>query len=443
MTASGPPGYPLVGHIPAFLRDRLGFLSSCSARYGDVVHLRIGRPTFLLNSPDDLRYVLATNADNYAKTPRVVHRRGKRLHGDGLLTLSGDEHLTRRRMMYPSFQHSSIKAFADVVVRSTEEMLDAWRAGAVVDIAEALRRLAQRIVLRATFSGDVEAKLDMMAAATAVRRRYREHWFGSLLPFTEYWPTPINLRYRAAKREIDRFIGGVIARRRSESVHDTDFLSMLMTQARGRDGSGMRDYELRDEALTLSTTGFEAVGEALIWTTYLIARHPEVEPKLLHEMETVLAGNTPGADAVDRLEYIQMVFSESMRLYPPAWLFVRIARAPDTLPTGSRIPAGGKLYLSPWVVQRNPRYFAEADRFDPERFAGDPHGVRKGLAYFPFGRGRRACIGEAFARMEGVLVTACLARRFHLELVPGQHVAPEPRTTLKPKHGILVRLDPR
>ena len=135
-----------------------------------------------------------------------------------------------------------------------------------------------------------------------------------------------------------------------------------------------------------------------------------------------------------------MVLAESMRLYPPTWLFVRVAQRDDVLPSGAAVPSGTKIYLSQWVMHRDARYFADPDRFDPRRFAADAISARPRFAYFPFGAGRRLCIGEEFAWMQGVSILASAARRFRLTLAPGQTIVPEPNVTLRPRKGLRMQL---
>jgi cytochrome P450 len=167
-----------------------------------------------------------------------------------------------------------------------------------------------------------------------------------------------------------------------------------------------------------------------------------VEKKLAAELDTILGGRTPNAADVAKLRYTEMVLSEGMRLYPPTWIFVRVAQLEDTLPSGARIPAGAKLYLCPYSTQRNPRYFPEPERFDPERFAEPARQARPRLAYFPFAGGPRVCLGQGFALLEGTLVLARMAQRLSLALVPGQSIVPVPGVTLAPKNGIYMRVRP-
>jgi cytochrome P450 len=434
---SGPAAYPMVGHVPQFLRDRLGFLSRCAARYGDVVELKIGERTFLLNNAEDVRHVLMTNARNYTKTSRLTSARGKRLSGEGLLTMSGETHLNQRRMMQPAFHQKAIAGFADMIVDAAGEAVAGWREGAAFDVAAAMSALSQRVVLKALFSTDVE-DLGALGAAISLRRRYMDYMFFTLLPFPEYLPTRRNREYRKAMERIDAFIYGAIAKRRRAADRPHDLLSMLMS-ASYRDGASMNDRQVHDEALTMTITGYETVGEALSWTWYLLAQHPAVKSRFHAELARVLNGRLPTLGDLPALTYAQQVLDESMRIYPPTWIFIRMARNGDVLPSGTRVPAGSKLYMCPYVMHRNPAYFPEPEKFDPERFSEEARKERHRVAHFPFGTGPRVCIGEQFARMEATLILAVIAQRFDLALMPDHKVVPEPRMTLRAKHGIMMK----
>lgn len=435
----GPPAYPLLGHLPDFLRDKLGFLSQCAAQYGDVVKLKIGRPTFLLNNPEDIKHVLVTKPENYDKTPRLTSMRGKRLSGEGLLTSLGAEHLRQRRMLQPVFYRKVVESYAETILSSTEDMLAEWRSHTELDIAQGMMKLAQDIMIRTVFGTDFKDSLGGLAGAISTRRQYMEYIFFSLFPFPECLPRRIVREYPRAIKRIDGTIDRAIQARRTSGNASNDMLSMLM-RARYEDGTPMNDKQVRDEARTLLITGHETIGTALAWTWYLLAQHPEAEATLLAELHEVLDGRRPGVEDLPKLRYAAMVLAESMRLYPPTWIFVRIARQEDILPSGVTLPAGAKLYLCQYVMHRHPRHFSDPERFDPERFSEAAKQGRPQFAYFPFGGGPRVCIGEAFAKMEGLLVLATIAQRFKLALVPGQVIAPEPRMVLGPKNGIMMRL---
>ena len=205
----------------------------------------------------------------------------------------------------------------------------------------------------------------------------------------------------------------------------------------------MTDRQVYDEALTLAITGHETMGEALPWTLYLLAKHPQVERKVWAELREVLRGDPPGVEDLPGLRYTEMVLLESMRLYPPTWIYPRISRNRDRLPSGLAVGAKTKLYLCQYVMHRHPRYFPDPERFEPERFTPEARKKRPKFSYFPFGGGPRICIGEPLAMMQGVLLLASILQRFRLTLLPDQTIIPEPGITLRPRYGIRMRLHAR
>ena len=416
----------------------MGFLSRCAHEYGDVVKLLIGSTTYLLTSPADIKHVLVLNAENYDKTPRLTSTMGKRLSGEGLMTHSGPTHGRQRRLLQPIFYKTAVQIHGDTIVQNTERMLETWPVDSPLDISPELVTMARGNMIQSLFGigyNDVDGRF---ADALVTRRRYIQYWLTSPFP-PEYFPVGRTRQFRCAEQVIDRSLLAAVHRARAASIPSNDLLSRLV-RARYEDGSGMTDEQICGEALTLATTGYETIGAGLGWTCYLLSRHPEVEAKLRAELTGVMNGRRPSGEDVPRLRYAWMVVSESLRLYPPTWMFVRIARADDRLPSGADIPAGSKIFLSQYVTHRDPRYFPRPDVFDPERFSDAAKASRPQFAYFPFGGGPRVCIGEGFAKMESVLVLACLLRRFRFEVVPGQVMELEPRSNLRPKHGILMRL---
>jgi cytochrome P450 len=199
----------------------------------------------------------------------------------------------------------------------------------------------------------------------------------------------------------------------------------------------MTDVQVRDEALTLFLAGHETTANALTWTWYLLSQNPECEARLHAEIDSVLAGRVPEMADVPQLRYTEMVFAEAMRLYPPAWAIGRMSKSPFEL-GGIGIGAKAICIMSPYITQRDPRWFPEPERFDPERWTVEARESRPKFSYFPFGGGTRVCIGERFAWMEGVLVLATVAQKWKLRLDPNQKVEPLPLITLRIKYGMRM-----
>jgi cytochrome P450 len=428
----------LVGHLPALRRDRLAFFAGLGNDSGAAVRCRLPTSAYLLNDPEDIRHVLVRNARNYVKGRRLAGPRARYpSKARSLLTSSGAEHRRRRRAIQRSFRGPLVDAIVGASRANAERMTAGWSDGAEINVAGGMRSLAQRNILEALLGSPADGELDDLRAATRARQRFFEQVFTSLLPLREYLPTSATRAHLAATRRLDGAIHTAIDARRRSTRRPGDMLSMLM-DARYEDGSTMSDDEVRDEVRTLTLTGYDSVSEALSWSFYLLAKHPEVDAALADEARS-------GAEASSPIELPRAtrIVRESLRLYPPTWVFVRIARREDALPSGATIRAGAKVYVSPYVVHHNPRYWPEPERFAPERFDDGAEEGRPRYAYLPFGGGPHVCIGEAFAMAQIVTVLATVAKRHRLTLSPGQDVVPEPRLTLRPKDGLRMLVEAR
>lgn len=431
-TVPGPRGLPILGHVTPFLRDKLGFLEDCVARYGTTVRLRIGEPTLLVADPEDIRHVLITSSGNYDKSRRMTSARGRRVSGSGVLTASGKEHTRLRKLLAPLFRREVSEEHSNGVAENARGVVSGWGDGDEIELGEVCARLTQRNIQGIVFGRDFEDP--EFEAAIRARREYFEYHFRALFPFPELVPCAIVRRHRRALRVIDRVIAD---RLEGGATHGPCLLEKL-TVLRDDEGRRLGFTAMRDEVRTLCVTGYETLGEALTWALYLLAEHPDAAARLHEECDRVLgAGSGPATP--ETLPYTYAVLQEAMRLYPPTWLYVRMARKADVLPSGAAVAAGSKIYLSQWVVHRHPGYFDDPLRFDPDRFGGGADPPSK-FTYFPFGVGPRVCLGKTLGELEGVICLALLSRRHHMELIPGQNIVPEPGITLRPRHGVRVRL---
>lgn len=408
----------------------------CAREYGDIVRYRlITFYGYLLNHPDYIEEVLVTNCANFIKGRGL--RANRALFGDGLLTSEGEHWLRQRRLAQPAFHRERIAAYAETMLEYTQNMLHGWRDGEERDIGEAMMGLTLQIAAKIFFGADVGDEIPYVKAAfqeVSLQNAGRTRLFH--LP--DGVPTPANVRYNRAVRQLESIIYRVIEQRRGDSQDAGDLLSALL-QARDEGGSAMSSRQLRDEVITFFLAGHETTALALSWSWYLLAQHPEAESELVAELEGILAGREPTIDDLPALRYAEAVICEAMRLYPPVWLMVREAVHDCTI-AGYRIPRRSSIVFSPWVMHRDPRYFPEPERFYPGRWLC---GLAKQLprfSYFPFGGGPRLCIGAAFAMTETILLLAAIAAQFHFDLVPGHPVVPMAAITLRPRHGIKVRL---
>jgi cytochrome P450 len=256
-------------------------------------------------------------------------------------------------------------------------------------------------------------------------------------PF-RHLPLPALIKVKRAVRELDEIVNRIIHERRASGQDTGDLLSMLMA-ARDEDGSTMTDRQLRDEIMTFLLAGHETTAVSLSWTWYLLSQHPEAAGKLQQELNQVLGGRAPQLEDLARLPYTDKVVKESMRLYPPAWSLARTA-AKEIEVGGYRLPVGANVVMSPWIMHRDPRFFDRPEQFDPDRWTAQATQQLPRFAYFPFGGGPRLCIGASFAMMEANLLVATIAQRFQLDLVPGHPIAAQPGITLRPKHGMRMKV---
>jgi cytochrome P450 len=418
-------------------RDPLAFFSNLAQQYGDLAYMRMaGEHLFLASNPAVIKDVLVTHNQNFHKSRGL--ERIKILLGEGLLTSEDAFHLRQRRLMQPAFHRERIAAYASTMVAYADRVRRGWTPGTTLDIAREMSRLTLLIVGKTLFDAEVESQARDVGEAMS---GLMDSFWTLMLPFGETLqrlPIPHVRRGRKARERLDAIIYGMIRERRANLGDRGDLLSMLLLAQDDEDkGSGMTDRQIRDEAMTIFLAGHETTANALTWTWYLLSQSPEVERRLHEEIDRVLEGRLPGVADVDRLPYTTRIVTESMRLYPPAWLVGR--RAVNEYSIGPYyVPPRSIIIMSQWIVQHDPRHYADPDRFEPDRWTPEFKAALPRFAYFPFGGGPRQCIGESFAWMELVLLVATLAQQWRFELVPGHPIVPQAAVTLRPKHGMRM-----
>ena len=398
-----------------------------------------GQQMFLVNHPDHIRDVLVTHNSNFVKGRAL--QRAKRLLGQGLLTSEGELHRRQRTLVQPAFRRQRIASYASVMVEHADRASNRWRDGDTFDICQEMTRLTLGIVAKTLFDTDVQSEADEVGEAmTCIMRMFNLLMF----PFAEMLeklPLPQIRRYHQMHARLNSIIYRIIEERRRSGEDRGDLLSMLLLAQDEEHGSGgMSDTQVRDEALTLFLAGHETTANALSWSWYLLSQHPEVERRLHAELKQTLQGRLPTMEDVPHLTYTEMVVAESIRLYPPAWAIGRRALVEHKIASYA-VPANAIVLLSPFVTQRDARFFPEPARFDPERWTPEARQSRPQYSYFPFGGGARRCIGESFAWTETILVLATLASRWRAHLVPGNKIEPKALITLRPKYGMRVRAE--
>ena len=436
----GPRNRGIIGNFPLGSRDPLGVYTQWARQYGDIFYYRaFSRHIYFLNNPEFAKYILVTNYQDFIKGEAI--RFNRRIFGNGLLTNEGSSWLRHRRLIQPAFHRDRIESYADTMVAYTERMMATWHDGETRDIHLDMMRLGLEIVAKALFNVEIAAERDRVSVALNTVQELNSGGRMLLPPILRRLPTVGNLRYERAARQLDEVVYSLIRQRRTNGEIADDLLYMLL-QAHDEDGSIMPDEQLRDEVMTLLLAGHETTAVSLSWTWYLLAQYPEVEKKLWSELRRVLNGRSPRIQDLSELPYTERVMKEAMRLYPPSWAIVRNSLK-DCEIGGYQVPAGATIMMSQWVMHRDPRYYDEPERFNPDRWLDERAKGASKLVYFPFGGGPRTCIGASFATMEAVFALATIAQRYQIRIAPACLVEPLPTITLRPKHGIKVVLTRR
>lgn len=436
---TAPPAYPVLGHLPAIRRDPLRYVANLVTEYGDVIPLKLGpHRVLMVNHPDHIKHVLQDNFRNYRKSD--FYEAVRPLLGDGIIMSDGEDWLSQRRTMVPAFQGIHLTRIGQAMTNAISDMLDRWEGdqltGRPFDIAAEMMRVALDALVRALFGGRSGKQNDAFfdAITVVLQRSEKRVWALANLPLSI--PTPSNVKFVSALRELEAIVHGMIEERRANPQAGEDLLSMIM-EAYDLGGTEPDLKMLRDQVMSMLLAGHETTANALNWTWYLLSKNPFAERRVREEVESVLGGRTPEFADLPKLSYTKMVFEEAMRLYPPVWTMSRAALEPDRL-GDHEVEPGTTVMLCPYAVQRNPIYWPNPEGFDPERFSEEAKKARPRYAYFPFAGGARVCLGQHFATMEAQLLIAMVMQRCRLDLVPGQTVEAQPMITLRPRDKLMM-----
>jgi cytochrome P450 len=422
-----------------YYKDPVKVLVDAHKKWGDVCHIDGGRfRLYFISHPDYVKEVLVTRHKNFVKGNPPT----KRVLAEGLLTSDGDFHHRQRQLIIPYLHHNRIGGYGKVMLDYSRRTGASWRDGETLDIHQEMSRLTMAIVAKCMFDADVEGEAKDIGVAFNEIMRYYDKRAGPLGLLLDKLPLPGKGRFEAAVKTLEDAVYGIIKERRESGRDPGDLLSSLL-EARDAEGGGMTDTQVRDETMTVLLAGHETTANALTWAWYLLSQTPSAEKKLHAELDSLLPdGREPTVKDFPMLQYTSKVFKEALRLYPPAWALGRRS-VEDCGVGGFFIPGGSTIVLSQYVMHHDPRFYDDPEEFRPRRWTPEMEGRLPDFAYFPFGGGPRGCVGESFAKMEGVLVLASLARRWRMRLVPGHRVVMRPGITLRPKYGMKMRLSKR
>jgi cytochrome P450 len=430
-TSSIPPG-PQPAFDLGATDETLALMRECFPRYGDIYRVfskTRGVYDYVINHPEDIKRVMLSNHRNYTKGSGMD--RVKILLGNGIMTSEGAFWRRQRRMMQPAFHRRVIDQFSQLISDVNRAWARKWAAkadrGEPVNITDETSELTLEIVLKSIFGSDLERLVERLGEnpfEVVAKEQTRD------------------LKFAFRFRSLARLVAEVMARRREESGSHFDFLAMLMDARDRETDQAMDDRELIDEVLTLIVAGHETTAAALTWTWYLLSENPAVEARLQDEADRAPDLPTFGLEAAEALTYTHQVAQESLRLYPPGWLLTRRTIDADTL-GGYAIPPRTEVFVSPYMLHRNPQFWDDPETFEPDRFAGIDAKERHRFAYIPFAVGPRHCIGENIAMFEILVHLQHMAKRFRLVRTSNAPIELEAQINLRPRSHLMMTVRKR
>lgn len=424
-----PGGVPVLGHTLALWKNPLGFLASLPA-HGDLVELRLGpKRAYLACDPDLVRHILL-NPRKFDKGG--VFDKARQLLGNSLSVSRGEEHRQQRRLIQPAFHPARIAEYTNAVAADTARAVGSWRAGQTLDVSDAMHVLLMRVAARTLFSTGLderttdEARECLRTVSQGIYKRTV-----APLGIMEKLPTPGNRHYDESNRRLREIVEEMIKERRGQPAGGTDLLSILLSVEHPQTGDRLSDAEVLDQVVTFLVAGSETTASTLAFVFHLLGRHPDIERRMQAEIDEVLDGRPAVFEDLPRLEYTRGVITETLRLYPPSWLSMRVA-AEDTEIGGRRIAANTMIMYSSYALHHNARLFPDPELFDPERWLPSRAAEVPRGALLPFGAGSHKCIGDVLALAETALIISTIASRWRLRPVPGTGLRPQPKATLEP-----------
>jgi cytochrome P450 len=407
-------------------------------RFGDIVRVKlIGRDGYMVGHPDDIERVLVRDHSQFVKDD--VTRELRRTLGNGLLTNEGDSWRRNRKLAAPAFTKRAVAAYADAMVAMAQRYVAELPLEESHDVHRTLMALTLDIVTRTMFGTDLPEGSDAVGHALDDMMTHFMTEFASFKRFfiPNWFPTKGNRTLKRAVRTVDATIHAIIELRRKTLTDDSHDLISLLLKARDDEGHGLSDAQIRDEAVTIFLAGHETTALALSYALHLLALHPTYQTRVCAEIDEVLGERSGTIADLPRLKFTEAVISEAMRLYPPAYMMARETIEPYEL-RGYKLRKGDKVWVSPWTVQHDSRWFDEPERFVPDRWLDGLRDRLPRFAYFPFGGGPRICIGNHFAMMEAVLVLATILQQRTFTPAAEHVLALDCSVTLRPRHGIKL-----
>lgn len=443
-----PPGLPgvkpIFGHILTFRKGPMAFMKRSHEELGDMAWLQSPfRDVTLVFKPDYVKYILQENNRDFRKS--FGYDELQLLLGDGLLTSEGEVWKKQRRLAQPAFHKERlaylVNIMGDVVMDTVKQWNEKYKPGDEINITYEMNKLALEVVSRTLFQADIsEEQIASLNASLGVVIEVGALRIRDPLQPPRWVPTGPNRRSAKAVKIIRGIVSSIIEKRLNSAERFDDLLDMLIHSTDEETGERMTREALMDEVMTIFIAGHETTANALAFTWYLLATHPEERKKLLDEIHS-LNIEKPAIQHLRELKHHRMVIDESLRLYPPAWLIGRQGMKEEKFGDYD-LPKLCTYGIPVYIIHRSKSYWKDPEVFIPERFNEDNIGSIPRFAYFPFGGGPRLCIGQMFAIYEMQIALFILWKHFNFELIPNYCLELEPLITLRTRQPIKMTISP-
>ena len=440
----GPKGDFLLGNLRERQKTPLEFYTRIARDFGDYVQLKMGPMNVVfVNNPVGVKRVLVDELATYPKG--YVFEKLSDVLGKGLLTSEGAFWRRQRKLAQPAFHKISLEAAVNVMADLSEHAFSNLPLGKNIDFASEMMALTLKIVAQTLLGSDITLESESVRKAisfTLVQGNARLLQF----PPIPYWiPTRFNQKLKRSVSEVDRVVYRIINEHKIQRNRKSDLLTLLMNAKDDDTGESMNERQLRDEVFTFFLAGHETTANLMAWFFYEMSLNQEISKKVGKEIENEISSGAPNYESLLKLTYTRRVIDEVLRLHPPAWVIARSSSKEDVM-DGYKVPKGSLIAICTYTLHRNPKFWPEPEKFDPDRFLPEISAIRPKYAYIPFGGGPRSCIGSQFSLLEAL----CLITRFYqkygknsvIRLDQNRKVTADAQITLRPLNGMWAFVNP-
>ena len=432
-------GRPIVGTGLEFRKDPLKYMKELHGEYGDIVKTKLGKNKFIfLFNPDYIKYVLATNNNNYHKG--INYKFLNEVIGNGLVTIEDETWKRHRQIIQPIFHSSMLKDYTSKFLEITDEFIKLWSDKKIINNFPEMSALTANIVTKTILGSNISFNVQELGESVSFLTLHIQKRIQTLFPVPHSIPTKENREFKKQMALVDNIVNLIIQKHKNSNVEGIDILSRLLSTKDPETKEELTNEELQDEIRTFFLAGHETTATSLTWANYLLATNKDVREKMINEIHAVIGvDRNPTYEDLSKLEFMDQVINEILRLYPPIYIFTRISLKDDVI-DGYSIPKGSNLMMSQFTIHHDPLLWKDPESFNPERFRNEKLKDMHKYAFFPFGGGPRTCIGKPFALLEMKVILTKIYQNHVFELKSTNKIYPTPHFTLRPSEDILLEL---